>query len=1055
MSKIDVPDSNVSPTPDDELGAQFKGAPVGSILCIELCAGCARLSLALSTQGFKAMAVDQKSNRHRQLFPTVTLDLANEEAVQYLATLLRQPGLVFYLHCAPPCGTASRAREKKLSARLIRRGVKEPKPLRSGVHPHGLPGLAGVDLKRVTTANAIYKNIAALCELAMKSGAYVSIENPSRSYMWMTRWMAKLISDFNLVEVKFQQCMWSGRRDKWSSFYTNAEWLHHLARECDQSHHHAPWGVSFHGNKHSFNTAEEAEYPQKLCAEIASSAMQAALVLGCIAVPLQSKSSKRPLPKSGAAGRQPRGNNGPEIIPEFDYTLECRWSMPPPAKVPRLLSPQELDALEIPQQSKLLSFIPIGDNTDESYDNTTGAAKIGVFRNPDSFVEQAMQIKHPFDDSSGVEDQLKRNMFELLTLGCKAIAQRREETMKYYSLRKLELSDAEASIHEAMPPHRRKLVEGKAFLLFGEMCEAAGITDPDLRDLQVLGTSLLGRSGCSSLFESEDNDPAMTVDQVMKSSRWSRRMLLGRSSQSQNGEVEAQVWQGALEEVQRGWLQGPFTEGQVVERLGPLFVASPRFGLQQSDKVRSIDDMSISLVNSGFAAGYRLSLDGVDGISTLSRTFLEAVQDDRKVAVSLSDGTMLSGTLHETLSLDEARDLCGRTLDLEAAYKQMLVRESSLWSSVLLISEPGVGKQYFISQVLPFGASASVYAFNRVARAIYAIGVSVFSLLWTNYYDDYPQLDLMKSGSNAQDTAEALLDLLGWRYSQKESKRQPMGKSFAALGVVFDFELSKAKKVLVKNKGSRAEQVCQDIDRFFLEDSFTSAMASTLRGRLQFAESQTFSRAVALHMRSCHARATGADASGDINPSIRNELLWAKEFITESPPRVLRAGMSDDRVVIFTDASLDDEGAEAGVGMVMFQLKKGKVLKKFFFSERVPSDVLRKLQVHTPKVIAALELLAAIQALIVCEECVTESRTFLYVDNEAARANLIAMYSPVLVQANLLREMFCFCSRCSTFVWTARVPSLSNPADAPSRFQIQQLVSRGFTQLQPPWDLVR
>lgn len=141
---------------------------------------------------------------------------------------------------------------------------------------------------------------------------------------------------------------------------------------------------------------------------------------------------------------------------------------------------------------------------------------------------------------------------------------------------------------------------------------------------------------------------------------------------------------------------------------------------------------------------------------------------------------------------------------------------------------------------------------------------SPYSLLWTNYYDDYPQLDLVKAGSNSQDTAEALLDLLGWRYSQKESKRQPMAKSFSALGVVFDFGMSKAKKVLVKNRGSRAEQVCNDIDRFLREGSFTSAMASTLRGRLQFAESQTFSRAVSVYMRNCHARGTGA--------TIRDEL---------------------------------------------------------------------------------------------------------------------------------------------------------------------------------------
>ena len=263
--------------------------------------------------------------------------------------------------------------------------------------------------------------------------------------------------------------------------------------------------------------------------------------------------------------------------------------------------------------------------------------------------------------------------------------------------------------------------------------------------------------------------------------------------------------------------------------------------------MRAIDDMSISLVNSTFAAGYRLSLDGVDGIAILGRSMLEAVDDDGNVKLLLSSGEVLRGRLHSSLDVEMARDLCGRTLDLEAAYKQMLVKESSLWSSVLLVEERGAGKRYFISQVLPFGASASVYSFNRVARAIHQIGVALFGLIWTNYYDDYPQMDIVKSGSDAQDTAEALLTLLGWKFSMKDSKRQMVSKSFSGLGVTFDLSLSKLKKIVVCNKPGRIDQVCQDIDDILNDARFTVAVASSLRGRLQFAESQTFSRAVSLH----------------------------------------------------------------------------------------------------------------------------------------------------------------------------------------------------------------
>ena len=124
---------------------------------------------------------------------------------------------------------------------------------------------------------------------------------------------------------------------------------------------------------------------------------------------------------------------------------------------------------------------------------------------------------------------------------------------------------------------------------------------------------------------------------------------------------------------------------------------------------------------------------------------------------------------------------------------------------------------------------------------------------------------------------------------------------------------------------------------------------------------------------------------------------------------------------------------------------------KFFFSERVPDDVLRALQVKTPKVIAALELLAAVMAVELLQEWMINSRTFIFVDNQAARANLIAMYSPVMVQARLLSKLHDIMTHGSMFVWVCRVPSASNVADAPSRRECEQLLCTGFRRLNPSW----
>ena len=164
--------------------------------------------------------------------------------------------------------------------------------------------------------------------------------------------------------------------------------------------------------------------------------------------------------------------------------------------------------------------------------------------------------------------------------------------------------------------------------------------------------------------------------------------------------------------------------------------------------------------------------------------------------------------------------------------------------------------------------------------------------------------------------------------------------------------------------------------------------------------------------------------------------------------------MQGDRVLIFTDASLEGDDETAGVGMVAFIWKAGELSHRLFFSEKVPLNILRSLQTHTPKVIAALELLAAVMAVDVLRPHVKGSRLFVFVDNEAARANLISMSSPVTHHVRLLRALFEIVSHRSLFMWISRVPSASNVADGPSRFVFEDLLSQGFKRVEPGWHVV-
>ena len=485
---------------------------------------------------------------------------------------------------------------------------------------------------------------------------------------------------------------------------------------------------------------------------------------------------------------------------------------------------------------------------------------------------------------------------------------------------------------------------------------------------------------------------------------------------------------------------------------GPMFIVSRRFGLEQSDKIRSIDDMSESLVNSAYGSSYKLDLPGIDGISTTARSWLEAVNDDRRVHFKLSNGKRLKGVLHKSLDVEAAKTLCGRTLDLDAAYKQILTAKSSLWCSALAVDDPSGRKRMFVSNVLPFGASASVYGFNRIARACHTIGLRLLGLVWSNYYDDFPQIDLAASEHDSQVTAERLFELIGWKISRKESKRMPTSRQFDALGVLFDFSNSTAGIVEVRNKASRVDQLCSDLERVCKTESLSVSQATSIRGKLQFAETHTFGRALASHVKLFNLRASG---KRDVSDELRDEILWIIEFLRHSMPCRLTAGMSQRRLYIFTDAALENYDTCGSVGMVAYFVDHDVIVRRFFFSGIVPSGIMNQWQNETAKVISTLELFAAVYAVQLLSDLFEFVRVMLFIDNEAARASLISLKTSVERHRIMLRSLSRRTQLKGLYIWTARVPSVSNCSDEPSRLKTCRLLEEGYDRLEIDWHVAK
>jgi hypothetical protein len=164
-------------------GPSVPGPGASAPLAVEICCGSANLSFHLQQLGFSVTPVDWQGNRFKPRVPQESFDLTVPSGQSRLWTVLSSPRLA-YVHMSPPCGTASRARERPLSAAARARGIPEPKPLRSEDFPLGLPTLARdfpQEVTRVRKANTIYKLCADVADFCTHRAVPWTIENPANS----------------------------------------------------------------------------------------------------------------------------------------------------------------------------------------------------------------------------------------------------------------------------------------------------------------------------------------------------------------------------------------------------------------------------------------------------------------------------------------------------------------------------------------------------------------------------------------------------------------------------------------------------------------------------------------------------------------------------------------------------------------------------------------------------------------------------------------------------------------------------------------------------------
>ena len=187
----------------------------GRPLALEVCCGSAGLSLELAALGWVVFALDKDCLIHSTSITPITADVRHESVRKELLAMAHHPDLKF-VHMAPPCGTASRARDRPVAQHLRDRGFPNPPRLRSLDHPLGLPDLDRLHPRQhlhVLAANEVYSFCSAFAKALQAEKISWTIENPANSYYWHIPCVVEPL-DAETEDIYMDLCMFGGKRLK-------------------------------------------------------------------------------------------------------------------------------------------------------------------------------------------------------------------------------------------------------------------------------------------------------------------------------------------------------------------------------------------------------------------------------------------------------------------------------------------------------------------------------------------------------------------------------------------------------------------------------------------------------------------------------------------------------------------------------------------------------------------------------------------------------------------------------------------------------------------------
>ena len=650
---------------------------------------------------------------------------------------------------------------------------------------------------------------------------------------------------------------------------------------------------------------------------------------------------------------------------------------------------------------------------------------VGIYREKAKFVEDACGLEHPYEAHFGataVVAALARRM----TRSTKEIIDYRRGAMRWWTERAQALAGEECTLHAGLDPDVEKIVGGKRLIVFRELLET--IDFPKAKDVfhyLSRGFPVAGDFPVTGIFPAGVREATMTIDDLKRAAKQNRAEVMAMTRSSGDAGLDRAVFDITMDEVAKGWLVGP-VEIEDLDFLGE-WTLSRRFGVAQGEKVRPIDDYSVSQVNSALAASESIDPSDVDQICANARLHSDAFCIDEKLRNANSPFYGL--VRHAEVAND---DLMGRIYDIASAYKQLAVQPEHRHLTVIAAFDPNTGQPKIFRQVsLPFGAAAAVLAFNWIATALCAVMQEVFMVGATHFYDDFTVLERRGLIESIDEVITAFFALLGW-----ELKPLPgFSSTPEPLGAILDLRSAKAGEIVISNQAKRVDELVAAIAEVQGQDDVDLKVLEKIRGRVLFCRSLCFGRFAALALRTLNVVcASGPQGRGQrrvLTDDCKQALGLLARAVQHGPPRRVLVAYAEP-MLLFTDGACEPRRGEVEgtIGGVLLDPASGLFL---FFGGRLAPAAMAHLGAMAANPIASVELLAIWVALLLWGELCAHRPVLAFVDNDPARHALVRGGSAVEGVASVVDPICDMEIRLRTLAYFERVPSQSNIADPPSR----------------------